>query len=821
MTAARTLVPLAGEHLAIGDAAAIPVSLSSITHHRGVNALAPEQTVRFGPNLTVVYGQNAAGKSGYTRILKKACRSRFAEDILGNVLADGTPLKGQATIRFKAGDVEQAVAWSPELAPTGALTAVSVFDAQCAPVYLRDKTNVAFRPFSLDVFDKLSGTCAEVKKRLESEHRTLSSVTPDLPSVDAGTKVAALIAHLTSLTKPEDVRSLAALSVTEEERLKLLRAKQRDLQSSDPKRRASELEGKAKRMDAVAKHMQLLVATFGDAGLETVRSAAARLDAARTALAHLRKTVLTPDLLPATGEEAWRRMWDAAREFSGLAYPGGDFPITSDDAKCVLCQQPIGDDAVTRFKHFKELVESSAQADVRAAEAAYATAVRAVTDAVLERHDVTLAIDELNSEDEGLAERVRAFLGEASGIKQAVERCISENRRLPSTGVQVSPETGLRAAAKTLRDRAAELWTQAPAMDASETAELKELEARVVLKSRIQSVNDEIERQKRIAAYSQCIADTGTQSITRKSTDLTKRLVTECLRQEFQGKLTKMGFTHLAVEIKAAGGAKGALFHHLVFSNAPGIVVAKVLSEGESRTLSLAAFLAELSTARAPSAIIFDDPVSSLDHIWRERISRRLVLEAETRQVIVFTHDLVFLKLLRDESERQGIACEHQYVRRDGEASGFSSADLPWVAMRVKERLGVLRQRWQAAEKLTEGVDAYERKAREIYALLRETWEQAIGEVLLHDIIERYRPSIETKKVKVLHDITQDDCAAVETGMTECSRWMLGHDHPSADGTSFPQPAELFKRIDDLDQWVNRIRKRREGKKVDRTSIPA
>lgn len=68
-----------------------------------------------------------------------------------------------------------------------------------------------------------------------------------------------------------------------------------------------------------------------------------------------------------------------------------------------------------------------------------------------------------------------------------------------------------------------------------------------------------------------------------------------------------------------------------VFTNAPGVVVTNVLSEGESRALSLAAFLTELSTATNSSAIIFDDLVSSLDHIWREPIARRLVVEAKNR----------------------------------------------------------------------------------------------------------------------------------------------------------------------------------------------
>jgi hypothetical protein len=213
-----------------------------------------------------------------------------------------------------------------------------------------------------------------------------------------------------------------------------------------------------------------------------------------------------------------------------------------------------------------------------------------------------------------------------------------------------------------------------------------------------------------------------------------------------------------------------------------------VLSEGESRTLSLAAFLTELSTASGKSAIIFDDPVSSLDQDWRERIARRLVMEAKERQVIVFTHDIVFLRLLLEDAAKFEVPCANQYVRREVHA-GIVSPDLPWMAMGIKDRIGVLRKHWQA-------VEAYEREAREIYGMLREAWEQAIGETLLYDVVQRYRPSIETKRVRYLHDITETDCRAVGDGMTECSRWIRGHDQPAADAAPVPQPPELKQRIE-------------------------
>ena len=76
----KPATPLSAAQLPVaGNEPLSSVSVLSITHHNGVNALAPEQKVSFGPQLTIVYGENGAGKSGYTRVLKAACRSRASK----------------------------------------------------------------------------------------------------------------------------------------------------------------------------------------------------------------------------------------------------------------------------------------------------------------------------------------------------------------------------------------------------------------------------------------------------------------------------------------------------------------------------------------------------------------------------------------------------------------------------------------------------------------------------------------------------------------------------------------------------------------------
>jgi hypothetical protein len=810
----KPLAPLASENLPIsGPAASVPVSLISLTHHDGVNALAPEQTVSFGPNLTIVYGENAAGKSGYTRILKRACRSRFVENILGNVLGTGSPLKARATITIKEGTADIELPWTSDSPPSSSLAQISVFDSHCVPVYLRDKTDVAFRPFGLDVFDKLATACADVKKRLDASSQPLSiSLLPSLPAIVAGTKARHCVDTLTSLTKEEDVRALAKLSTVDEKRLKHLTDLKRDLQASDPKKRAAELFAKATRVDLLGAHLEALNNKLGLAAMSRLSEARDKLRSARAALTTLRTTTLTPYLLPGTGSDDWRKMWDATAKFAAIAHPGATFPLIEDHAKCPFCQQELQAEAAKRLQHFAEFVTSTAQQDVRQAETEYSLLWKAATGIQPKRPETDAVIAEVSADDPTLKPRVSQYISTATDVSERLGNLTNtSDEPIVATTFDSQLPLAIRALSGDLRTRADKLQTSATSLSAAEQTELTELESRAVLHENLETVLAEIDRKRRLAAYAQCVEETNTLQTTKKSTELTKTLITDQLRQTFQAELTKIDFSHLSVEVQAAGGSKGALFHKLVFSNAPGVNVSDVLSEGESRALSLTAFLTELSTAPTRSGIIFDDPVSSLDHHWREKMGRRLVAEAKDRQVIVFTHDLLFLRILLTECARQGVPYNHQYIRRDAKA-GICSPDLPWVAMSVKDRLGVLRNRWQAANKLftTTGMEAYEPAAREIFGLLRETWERAVSEVLLNDVVERYRPSIETKKVAPLHDITESDCKAVEEGMTASSRWIRGHDEAVADGTPFPQPAALKARIDELETWVKTIRNRRK-----------
>src|SRR6202046_562246 len=96
---ARTHTPISQSHIVAETSAAEPISLISIKNPTAINALASQQELSFEPaGLTVIYGDNGSGKSGYVRVLKHACRTRDRDTAILRDIADNVAISQTATI---------------------------------------------------------------------------------------------------------------------------------------------------------------------------------------------------------------------------------------------------------------------------------------------------------------------------------------------------------------------------------------------------------------------------------------------------------------------------------------------------------------------------------------------------------------------------------------------------------------------------------------------------------------------------------------------------------------------------------------------------
>ena len=84
-------------------------------------------------------------------------------------------------------------------------------------------------------------------------------------------------------------------------------------------------------------------------------------------------------------------------------------------------------------------------------------------------------------------------------------------------------------------------------------------------------------------------------------------------------------------------------------------------------------------------------------------------------------------------------------------------------------------------------------------------WERAVEEVLLREVILRFRKGVETQRL-VGVVVEDDDYAQVNAGMAKCSNY--AHDKALMGGVAVPEPDELLTDIMALETWRGQIEKR-------------
>jgi len=110
---------------------------------------------------------------------------------------------------------------------------------------------------------------------------------------------------------------------------------------------------------------------------------------------------------------------------------------------------------------------------------------------------------------------------------------------------------------------------------------------------------------------------------------------------------------------------------------------------------------------------------------------------AKQRQVVILTHDIVFLLMLTKYARIASIPLSERSLRRGSPRHGLLEEGPPSVAMTVARRIGVLRSELQSSAAILRKGErtTYEQKAEWIYDRLRQSWERAVEELLLNQVV--------------------------------------------------------------------------------------
>lgn len=809
----KEAVPITADHIRDPAAGLGTVTLRALHSAEHVNAIVAKGRLSFCKSgVTAIYGDNGSGKSGYARVLKKVCRARTTgkETILPNIY-EQKPGVPATVVDFTNNGVNISAPWMQGRAANALLSAVSVFDSHTASIHVTQANDVAYTPLPLRMLAELSRACDEVKDRLTKEVAALRKQIPLVisePSCKPDTGAARLIAALTSKTVRADVEALCGLTDTEGKQLDQLKE---DL-AAEPARAATRLTTLKTRVEGYVTKLEGLAASITDPNAAELRAKSQDFATVRAAAEAASSALFASEPLPNVGSEVWRQLWEAARTYSKAeGYPERPFPVT-DGTVCVLCQQEIGEKAADRMSRFEAFVKDESKRREAEVKREYNAALSTFDGDAPTRAEVMAMVacvrDDL--QDEALASQVRraAITG-----RRRHRRIRQGHAADPAIGYPLAdsmPLDGLRACAEALGERARALTEEAGSDARKEMISTRnELEARLWLDVVKADVLAHIDRCKEIVALEKAAKDTSTAKITAKSTEIAKQIVTDTLRAQFAREVAALGIADLAIELKQASSGKGVPKFKIALTRKQDANVADVLSEGEHRCVALAAFLAELATTNSRSAIVFDDPVSSLDHMHRKAVAARLAREGHQRQVIVFTHDIAFLFML-DEACRKNEPITQLTVRsvsKGVEHAGHCNENPPLRVQPLSLVIQTMRNRLKAERVLhARGEqDKWEMTVRSLQEQLRTTWERAVEEAL-SPVLTRMSNEVSTPGLAKLTAITIEDCENMRASFGRCSA--LLHSEAAGLNNPLPHPDVVLAEITALESWINDLQQR-------------
>ena len=786
------------------------VGLLSIRDVSGVNALVPDQQLTFGPHgITVVYGDNASGKSGYARLVKKVVRARHREDVLADIFSE-PPNESRAELAVQVNGEVSTVVWP--LATPAYVGQVSFYDELCGDTYISAESEVTYRPYALFVLDGLVRACDGVREQIDQMLQANARGAVALPQVADGTAAAAFMQSLSGRTTAADLDASSAVPPGAAEAIARLTAEEARLKATDPNREKVRLSGLAAKLERISAHLNALRLGLSDSKSSELETSKQEALGQRTAAAAASAASFNAEPLEGVGSVTWRALWEAARAFSeNEAYSSRAFPVTGSPARCVLCQQELEGEGGDRLNRFEAFVQDHTQRQAEAAERQLAAKVEGVRSLTVLPPEIGILLDDLEVDHLDLVTDCRTVLAgfeaRRNAILSAVEGSSTEPLPpIPEPGTSIGPEAErIRAQADSLDP--AEF--QAGLMEISQRR--SNLEAAHSLNIARNALETEIDRRRELEALETAKRSTDTTGITRRSTELTRAHVTTVVRDRFTRESDRLKLERVTLE--DVGGQKGQLRHRPAFVGARRAApMVSVLSEGEQTALGLAGFFTEVHLDETGSAIVLDDPVSSLDHVRRGLVANRLAELARDRQVIVFTHDISFVSDLKAASEREGATFTERSIERRGDGRPGVCNDVhPWKARDVRQRLGALEHGLARISRDKEAwtQEEYEKETADWAGKLSETWERLINYEVVGQVADRSTLEVRPKMFRVLARITEEDDRDFQEGYSSCSRWARRHDKGLEINYVAPGVSDMETEFHRVKEFEERVRKYR------------
>lgn len=798
--------------------------------------------------MTVIFGNNGSGKSGYARILKNLCRSHGANESLRGDATSSKQKDWEVNLKYaEMGEKEniKSIIWtksgeskaknSIEYKP---LERIVFFDSKVANIYVDDSRDLYYYPSELRMYAELADLANELKKEFDKKIENLMARIPDLPRTNEGTISHVFISKLkkqeiSELTETQ-LNLICTFSKEEEQELNNLRYKK----SQTPEQKKAAIQEAKKILTPLNESVKISANALSSLFLRELLADYTSYQNAKLAagqgVAELAKNM---PISNGIGSDAWFEMFRAARIFAGEIYPGAIPPPIATGDRCVTCHQKLDKEAKNRLEKFDAFMDKRLQKTADETRETYE-----------KKRDVVLSIRNLDLNSDVIAQQLKQYADIDKVAKKQIASIISdveiitarfrlvkkiiEDARFDNLQTLINKEFRLESDISYLitavEDEESRLDSliakHEDGLSIDEQNKLFDLEDKEKCFNQKNSIEKHFNLAKKINMLNKCKLLLATNKITSQSSRRVNKIFSNDLEQNYLREIEEIKLDHLNISV-GSRGVKGELKVKINIEGLQKMVrKSQILSEGEQRAVALAGFLTEVNETDAGHAIVFDDPVSSLDWNRRGFIAKRLAEEAKKRQVIIFTHDFSFALQLKKHCEDNNGASRKEYFKQlwigtkvdeTGTALKFGVTGetvASWEYKNVKARLCEIEKKINELEKTKRisdgrGTSEFDQRASDIAKKLRQTWERAVEEIAFYRTIERFSPEVKTRQLKCVQFDCSKDYPDLHKGMSIASE--LAHDNPKHSGCASPTLKQLKENKKLLDNWVQKLKDRR------------
>ncbi|MDP3696474.1 MAG: AAA family ATPase [Candidatus Taylorbacteria bacterium] len=786
----------------------VKMKILEVKDFENVNALSPDCSVKFGSNLTLVYGSNGSGKSGVGRLLCNACFSRGEREILPNVRIASIPgPEAKATFVMDDGvgnvsEIEYSLGDNND-----DLKCFSVFDSESVLIHLDQSNHVNFTPAQIKIFDKVAVTISKLEEKLTNERNARKKDDPfqGMFLDDATSSTATFCKGITGTTKEADFLKHANFdSKVDEAKMDALQKQIDEKKKLDISKKKSQLATDRQNLGAFKAPLQRVLERFAEAKIKEANQLVKDILEKKKIIEGLSVQSFDDGILNTVGSTEWKELISAARTLYESEKAASE---DKEPGHCMLCHQKLTKNAKTLFQKYWQFLESRAENELSELTRKQAALLQDFRSAKT-MYPKFLATD---AGVKVLSEDAPTYLAQLkvqfTTLESVLDDWASKIEKLKEVNRYDVPAVDL-----TKVDTIINAKTTEESKLVDPTGDIATLTAQwnaLKHKKDVTAVKDAGLEYIAFLAWSSKASGVSFSGMkmatTKKRTEFFLVGVAQNYKGVFNQELAKLGCDFNL--IMHTSGEQGTTVKEYRLDFAEDYNPSQILSEGEQNACSIADFLTEVQLDKNNCGIVFDDPVTSLDHERKDKIAQRLAIEAGQRQVVVLTHDIVFMSQLAKYAERNQVSVVAHWMKQ---VNGIPGCVEDNTSPKLSSLASLKADSQDAVKDFASlGAKEQERALGAGFDYLRSACEALIEEVLFAGTIQRYDEQI---RVQNLEEVIFDQVPALKIVDLHCrlSEVLLAHNRSDLQRESQPKLADLTafrKESDELEKELRESRK--------------